>query len=152
MGPLWSAKLSNVLKLKPFHLAISVNDLGAARRFYRDVLGCAEGRSAENWIDFDFYGHQLVCHAAVTQSKGTSPTNLVDGEQVPVPHFGVVLGWDDWEVLAERLQSAAIDFLIEPTVRFAGQPGEQATMFLADPAGNMLEFKAMRNPENLFKT
>jgi len=137
------------MELNPFHLAIPVSDLDEAARFYGGVLGCPTGRSDKNWINFNLYGHQLVCHLSGRRTD-EPPTNLVDGEEVPVPHFGVVLDWTDWEKLAERLQAARIDFLIAPTVRFAGEPGEQATMFFADPAGNMLEFKAMRDPRNLF--
>ena len=137
------------MALRPFHLAIPVNDLGEARHFYGEVLGCAAGRSAERWVDYDFFGHQLVCHetgAAIVDL----PANHVDGEAVQVPHFGVVLEWQDWESLAERLRSFKVEFVIDPCIRFVGQPGEQATMFLADPAGNMLEFKAMRDPDHLF--
>jgi extradiol dioxygenase family protein len=137
------------MALSPFHLAIPVNDLEAARHFYGALLGCSAGRSSEHWADYDFFGHQLVCHetgAVVTDLR----TNLVDGEAVPVPHFGVVLDWQDWEALAERLRSFKVKFLIETTIRFVGKPGEQATMFLADPSGNMLEFKAMRDPDRLF--
>ena len=137
------------MALSPFHLAISVHDLDEARRFYGDVLGCPEGRSSGHWIDFNLNGHQLVCHETGL-APVELPTNPVDGEAVPVPHFGVVLAWHDWELLAERLRSAGVVFIINPTVRFLGQPGEQATMFFADPSGNMLEFKAMRDPERLF--
>src|SRR3954469_21614735 len=121
--------------LPPFHLAIPVDDLAAARRFYGGVLGCAEGRSADHWVDFDLHGHQIVAHLA-PESARRRATNPVDGEDVPVPHFGLVLEMHAWEALAERLQGAGVEFVIEPTVRFAGQPGEQATMFLLDPAGN----------------
>ena len=121
----------------------------AARRFYGELLGCPEGRSAEHWVDFDLHGHQIVAHLAPDQVRRRS-TNPVDGEDVPVPHFGLVLSMADWKKLAERLQEARVEFVIEPTVRFEGQPGEQATMFLLDPAGNALEFKAMANPANLF--
>jgi len=133
----------------PFHLAFPVDDLASARRFYGELLGCPEGRSAEHWVDFDFHGHQIVAHLAPEQVRARS-TNPVDGEEVPVPHFGLVLAMDEWKRLAERLQGAGLDFVIPPTVRFEGQPGEQATMFLLDPAGNALEFKAMANPANLF--
>jgi len=135
--------------MPPFHLAFPVDDLAAARRFYGELLGCPEGRSAEHWVDFNLHGHQIVAHLAPDQVRPRS-TNPVDGEDVPVPHFGLVLAMDDWKRLAERLQDAGIDFVIPPTVRFDGQPGEQATMFLLDPAGNALEFKAMANPANLF--
>lgn len=137
------------MTLAPFHLAFPVDDLAAARSFYGELLGCPEGRSAEDWIDFNLYGHQIVAHLApgAVRAKATNP---VDGEDVPVPHFGIVLGIDDWKKLAERLVEADMDFVIAPTVRFEGQPGEQATMFFLDPAGNALEFKAMANPANLF--
>lgn len=137
------------MTLSPFHLAFPVDDLAAARRFYGELLGCAEGRSAEEWVDFELYGHQIVAHAAPDMSTRRS-TNSVDGETVPVPHFGVVLPMDEWKRLAERLDEAGVEFVIRPTIRFEGQPGEQATMFFLDPSGNALEFKAMANPANLF--
>jgi uncharacterized protein len=137
------------MSLSPFHLAFPVDDLGAARRFYGELLGCPEGRSAEEWVDFDLRGHQIVAHLAPERVARRS-TNAVDGEEVPVPHFGLVLPIDEWRRLAERLQGAGVEFVIEPTVRFEGQPGEQATMFLLDPAGNALEFKAMADAANLF--
>jgi len=127
---------------QPFHLAIKVHDIAAARAFYGELLGCPEGRSAETWVDFDLYGHQLVCHLAPPARDGGIHHNPVDGDQVPVPHFGVVLEMPDWEALTERLQQAGIEFVIEPHVRFRGQPGEQATLFCLDPSGNALEFKA----------
>jgi extradiol dioxygenase family protein len=133
----------------PFHLAFPVDDLGAARRFYGDLLGCPEGRSSDRWIDFDLHGHQIVAHLAPDAAPRRA-SNPVDGEDVPVPHFGLVLAMDEWKALAERLRSAAVTFVIEPTIRFEGQAGEQATMFLLDPAGNALEFKAMADPANLF--
>jgi extradiol dioxygenase family protein len=133
----------------PFHLAFPVDDLAAARHFYGDLLGCPEGRSAEEWVDFDLYGHQVVAHLAPDAVRARS-TNSVDGDYVPVPHFGIVLPMEQWKALAERLQGAGVKFVIEPTIRFEGQPGEQATMFFLDPAGNALEFKAMANPANLF--
>ena len=137
------------MALPPFHLAFPVDDLAAARGFYGGLLGCREGRSADHWIDFDLRGHQIVAHLApdAARARATTP---VDGEDVPVPHFGLVLAMDEWKALAGRLQDAGTEFVIEPTVRFAGEPGEQATMFLLDPAGNALEFKAMANPSNLF--
>jgi extradiol dioxygenase family protein len=135
--------------MPPFHLAFPVDDLAAARRFYGELLGCPEGRSADEWVDFDLHGHQIVAHLAPDQ-VGRRSTNDVDGEHVPVPHFGLVLSMGDWKQLAEKLQAADVEFVIEPTVRFEGQPGEQATMFLLDPAGNALEFKAMANPAKLF--
>ena len=133
----------------PFHLAFPVDDLDAARAFYGGLLGCAEGRSSDHWIDFDFHGHQIVAHLS-PDAVPSRASNPVDGEEVPVPHFGLVLGMDEWRSLADRLSGAGVKFVIEPTVRFAGQPGEQATMFFYDPAGNALEFKAMANPANLF--
>jgi uncharacterized protein len=133
----------------PFHLAFPVHDLVAARAFYGELLGCPEGRSADHWIDFDFFGHQIVAHFA-PGAAGDAHRNPVDGEEVPVPHFGAVLAMAEWEDLAARLQEAGTDFVIPPTVRFRGEPGEQATMFFRDPSGNALEIKAMRDPANLF--
>jgi hypothetical protein len=135
--------------LPPFHLAFPVHDLEAARAFYGGVLGCPEGRSAAEWIDFDFFGHQIVAHLS-PDAKPRASHNPVDGHDVPVPHFGAVLSMAVWEALAEKLKIAGTEFVIEPTVRFRGQPGEQATMFFLDPSGNALEFKAMAKPENLF--
>lgn len=132
----------------PFHLAICVDDLDRARQFYGGLLGCPEGRSSERWIDFDLLGHQLVVHLA--ERTGQEQANPVDGHGVPVPHFGVVLEWEAWHVFAERLRSNGVEFVIEPYVRFAGQVGEQATLFFRDPAGNALEFKAFRDPGQLF--
>jgi extradiol dioxygenase family protein len=137
------------MSLPPFHFAFPVDDLSAARRFYGELLGCPEGRSADHWVDFDLYGHQIVAHWAPDAARGRA-TNPVDGEEVPVPHFGLVLPMEEWKTLAQRLQDAGVDFVIAPTVRFEGQPGEQATMFLLDPAGNALEFKAMADPAKLF--
>jgi extradiol dioxygenase family protein len=137
------------MALTPFHLAFPVDDLEAARSFYGGILGCPEGRSSDRWIDFDLRGHQIVAHLAPEAVRARA-SNAVDGEAVPVPHFGLVLGMDDWRGLAERLEAAGTEFVIAPTVRFEGEPGEQATMFLLDPAGNALEFKAMAEPENLF--
>ncbi len=133
--------------LTPFHLAIPVTDLAAAREFYVGVLGCAEGRSAAEWVDFDFFGHQLVCHLADLCDRRREPRaiNPVDGHDVPVPHFGMVLAMPDWEALAARLRAARVAFIIEPHVRFRGKQGEQATMFLLDPSGNAIEFKAFRD-------
>ena len=135
--------------LPPFHLAFRVDDLAAARRFYGELLGCPEGRSADHWIDFDLHGHQIVAHLAQDAAPRRA-SNPVDGEEVPVPHFGVVLPMRDWRALADRLRAAGVAFVIPPTIRFEGQPGEQATMFLLDPAGNALEFKAMADPAKLF--
>ena len=130
-------------QLRPFHLAVTVNDIAAARAFYRDVLGCGEGRSSDRWADFNLYGHQFVVH--LDEAKSPAPAhNPVDGHDVPVPHFGVVLTMPDFDALAHRLRAADTVFVIEPTVRFAGQTGEQATMFFQDPSGNALEFKADR--------
>ena len=137
------------MSLPPFHLAFPVDDLAAARRFYGEILGCPEGRSAAEWVDFDLYGHQVVAHLAPDAVRSRA-TNAVDGEHVPVPHFGIVLPMLQWQALAARLTDSDVKFLIPPTVRFAGQAGEQATMFFLDPAGNALEFKAMADPEKLF--
>ena len=137
------------MTLPPFHLAFPVDDLAAARRFYGGLLGCREGRSNEKWVDFDLHGHQIVAHLA-PDLVARRATNPVDGDAVPVPHFGLVLPMDEWKALAERLQAAGTKFVIEPTVRFEGQPGEQAAMFFLDPAGNALEFKAMADPAKLF--
>lgn len=134
--------------MRPFHLAFPVHDLAAARAFYGDVLGCAEGRSSDRWIDFDLYGHQIVAH--LSDAARAAATNPVDGHDVPVPHFGVVLTMDQWHALANRVSSAGVEFGIEPHVRFAGQPGEQATMFFRDPSGNALEFKAFADDSALF--
>lgn len=136
------------MTLAPFHLAFPVHDLDAARAFYGDLLGCAEGRSSDEWIDFDFHGHQIVAHR--TGEAGDRAATPVDGHDVPVPHFGLVLDMETWEKLAARLQDAGTRFVIEPTVRFKGRPGEQATMFLRDPSGNALEFKAFADPAQLF--
>ena len=132
-----------------FHLAFPVDDLAAARAFYGGLLGFPEGRSSDRWIDFDLRGHQIVAHLAPDALRARA-SNAVDGEDVPVPHFGLVLEMDEWRDLAERLEAAGTPFVIAPTIRFAGEPGEQATMFLLDPAGNALEFKAMAEPARLF--
>jgi extradiol dioxygenase family protein len=137
------------MSLPPFHLAFPVDDLSAARHFYGELLQCPEGRSSGEWIDFNLHGHQIVAHLAPGVARARA-SNAVDGEDVPVPHFGIVLPIAEWKALAERLVEAGTDFVIPPTVRFEGQPGEQATMFFLDPAGNALEFKAMANPRNLF--
>ena len=141
-------------QLTPFHLAFPVDDLAAARYFYGQVLGCREGRSSDEWIDFDLYGHQIVAHRIgnleVREQRGG--TNLVDGHDVPVPHFGVVLAPADWKALAGRLKAAGVQFVVEPHTRFVGQPGEQSTMFFLDPAGNALEFKSFQKMEQLFAT
>ena len=135
--------------LNPFHLAISVHNLELCRKFYGEVLGMEEGRSSTKWFDFNFYGHQLVIHETGTKNKLIH--NQVDGHGVPVPHFGVVLNMNDWEELAERLNSKSVNFVIEPYVRFKGEVGEQATMFFLDPSNNALEFKAFKTLENLFE-
>lgn len=132
----------------PFHLAFPVRDVESTRAFYAGVLGCPVGRSAERWIDFDFFGHQLSAHVA---DPGALATNEVDGDDVPVRHFGVVLSMQRWRELVERLRAAEIEFLIQPRIRFAGEVGEQATLFLRDPSGNALEFKAFADPQRLFQ-
>ena len=132
-----------------FHLAFPVRDLAEARAFYGDLLGCAEGRSSPDWIDFDFYGHQIVAHLSPDE-VGHRQTSAVDGEQVPVRHFGVILSLETWQDLADRLQAAGTQFIIAPQVRFKGQPGEQATLFFLDPSGNALEFKAFANDDMVF--
>jgi extradiol dioxygenase family protein len=137
--------------LRPFHLAFPVHDLAAARAFYGDTLGCPEGRSSDSWIDFDLFGHQIVAHLDPA-AKSVAVENPVDGHDVPVPHFGVVLTMDAWQALADRVKAAGIPFGIEPHIRFVGQPGEQATMFFRDPSGNALEFKAFANDSMLFAT
>jgi extradiol dioxygenase family protein len=134
-----------------FHLAFPVRDLGEARAFYGGLLGCREGRSSDDWVDFDFHGHQIVAHLAPGE-LGQGATNPVDGEDVPVRHFGVILSLPQWEALAERLQAAGTRFVIPPQVRFKGQPGEQATMFFLDPSGNALEFKAFADDAMVFAT
>jgi extradiol dioxygenase family protein len=138
-------------QLPPFHLAFPVNDLEAARRFYGEVIGCAEGRSDSQWIDFDFFGHQIVAHLDETAGSD-AVSNPVDGHDVPVPHFGAVLEWDAFHALKARLEAARIQWVLEPYIRFEGEPGEQATMFVRDPSGNALEFKAFRDPDQLFAT
>jgi uncharacterized protein len=134
-----------------FHLAIPVDDLGRARAFYGGVLGLSEGRSSDSWVDWNFYGHQVVTHHA-PPSPDTGHSNPVDGHDVPVPHFGLVLPIEEFHALADRLRAAGLEFVIEPYLRFAGEPGEQWTMFLCDPAGNALEFKAFRDESQLFAT
>ncbi|CAG0945416.1 MAG: hypothetical protein EFKGCFLK_02159 [Rhodocyclaceae bacterium] len=136
-------------ELPPFHLAFPVTDLARARQFYGKFLGCAEGRSSDEWVDFNFRGHQLVAHLVKTMS-GEEAVNLVEDMQVPARHFGLVLPMDEWQRLAERFRAAGMEFLIEPRVRFRDQPGEQATLFLRDPFGNALEFKAFSDPDRLF--
>lgn len=137
--------------LRPFHLALPVDDLERAREFYCELMGFGTGRTDERWIDLDFYGHQVTLHL-VDDHAGRDATNPVDGDAVPARHFGVVLDRDDWDRLAERLVAADIDFLIEPRIRFEGEVGEQATMFFRDPSGNALEFKSFRSLSQLFAT
>jgi extradiol dioxygenase family protein len=135
--------------IRPFHLAFPVTSLAKARSFYGDLLQCPEGRSSEHWVDFDLYGHQIVAHLA-PEEAGHRSTSQVDGDAVPVRHFGVVLPMPEWQALAERLRAAGTQFVIEPHVRFQGEVGEQATMFFLDPCGNALEFKAFNDLSQLF--
>jgi extradiol dioxygenase family protein len=137
--------------MAPFHLAFPVADLASTRDFYGRLLACPEGRSSEEWIDFNLYGHQIVAHLAPAKTEADHH-NAVDGHEVPVPHFGVVLPWDEFHALAARLRAHGVRFVIEPYVRFAGQVGEQATMFFRDPSGNALEFKSFRDLSQLFAT
>jgi uncharacterized protein len=134
--------------MPPFHLAIPVHDLAAARAFYGAIFSCREGRSSSEWVDFDFFGHQLVAH--LDRTRKPLHFNAVDGHDVPVPHFGVVLEWNEWTALADRLRVAGVRFVIAPGIRFAGEVGEQATMFFYDPSGNALEFKAFKDSSKLF--
>lgn len=137
-------------KVQPFHLAIPVTNLEENRNFYRDTLGCTEGRSSDHWVDFDFFGHQLVIHVQEPQPKPNSKGNPVDGKDVPIPHFGVVLEWEKFESFSQELKRKNIEFVIEPYIRFQGKTGEQATMFFKDPSGNALEFKSFKNIDQLF--
>jgi extradiol dioxygenase family protein len=138
-------------ELRPFHLAIPVNDLGAAHNFYTGLLGTGTGRTASRWVDLDFFGHQVTLH--LVDADGSSPeTNPVDGQNVPARHFGIVLDMADWQALADRLENAGTEFLISPRIRFRGEVGEQATMFLVDPSGNAIEFKSFADPGQLFAT
>ncbi len=137
------------MPISPFHLAIPVKEINETRTFYREIIGCEEGRSSDHWVDFNFYGHQLVIHISDNVNKADA-TNAVDGHDVPVPHFGIVLPYSEWESLAERISKAGIKFIIEPYIRFKGETGEQATMFFRDPSGNNLEFKAFKNMDQLF--
>ncbi len=141
--------MSSQAAMPPFHLAFPVRDIEEARQFYVGVLGCGEGRSAPDWVDFDFYGHQVVAHLAPNEC-GHTQTSAVDEHQVPVRHFGAVLSIPQWEALADKLRRAGTQFIIEPYIRFKGEVGEQATMFFLDPSGNAIEFKAFRNMESLF--
>jgi len=136
-------------KLTPFHLAVPVDNIAVCRKFYRKVLGCEEGRSSDHWVDFNLFGHQLVIHYK-EKSKQEIHTNNVDGKNVPVPHFGVVLEWDTFHKFSNELTKKGVEFIIEPYIRFKGQPGEQATMFFMDPAGNALEFKSFKDFNKIF--
>jgi extradiol dioxygenase family protein len=136
-------------QMQPFHLAFPVTSLAKARAFYGDLLGCPEGRSSDEWVDFNFYGHQIVAHLSPYEA-GHHNTSAVDGDNVPVRHFGLVMEMGQWEALAEKLKQAGTKFVIEPHIRFKGQVGEQATMFFLDPCGNAVEFKAFANPASLF--
>lgn len=138
------------MSLQPFHIAFPVDDLAAARHFYGTILGCPEGRSADHWIDFNLYGHQIVAHLKPSATPRAADTNPVDNHDVPIPHFGVVLSPSDWKQLADRVRAANIPFIIEPYTRFEGQVGEQSTMFFLDPAGNALEFKSFADLSQLF--
>ena len=136
--------------LQPFHLAIPVNDLDSSKNFYHHLLGCKVGRSCDEWIDFNFFGHQLVCHLSEKSSNEIS--NSVDFHEIPVPHFGLVLSWSDFKSITSDLSEKKIEFLIEPTIRFKDQVGEQAIAFLKDPSGNAIELKAFKNMDNLFRS
>lgn len=138
--------------IPPFHLAIPVHDLELNRQFYLNTLGCKQGRSSETWVDLDFYGHQLVIHYKPKEETSAVHHNPVDGKSVPVPHFGAVLPWEEFHDLAGRLQNKNIEFIIEPYIRFEGEPGEQATMFFNDPSGNAIEFKSFKDPSRIFAT
>jgi extradiol dioxygenase family protein len=140
------------MALAPFHLALPVDDLTAAAEFYGGVLQCPRGRSSPHWIDYDFFGHQLVVHLVATEALPSVARNPVDGEAVPASHFGAVLPWEAWDDLTRRLEAEQVPYAIGPTTRFAGRRGEQRTCFIRDPAGNHLEFKCFRNPEMLFAT
>ena len=136
--------------IRPFHLAIPVHDLEIAREFYGDILGCSTGRESENWIDFNFFGHQLVTHLDKNMNISDS-TNTVDGNRVPVPHFGIILKKKDWDTLAKKLSAANVDFIVEPRTRFKDNTGEQSTMFIKDPSGNALEFKSFHDDGHIFR-
>ena len=138
------------MSLRPFHLAFPVHDLDAARNFWGQTMGCPEGRSSDDWVDFDFYGHQIVAHLVTDRAPPDVGGNPVDGHHVPVPHFGIVLNMKDWLALADRLVKAGTTFIIEPCIRFKGEAGEQATMFFRDPSGNAIEMKAFEDLGQLF--
>jgi uncharacterized protein len=140
---------AGTMSIPPFHLAFPVHDLEAARAFYAGLLGCRTGREDARWIDFDFFGHQITAHLVDGDEAGAA-SNAVDGDEVPVRHFGAILGWDDWHALAERLGAAGVRFVIAPRIRFAGEVGEQATFFLRDPSSNALEFKSFKDPARIF--
>lgn len=148
-GAMGRFALHGTMTMEPFHLAFPVHDLEAARTFYVEVLGCRVGREDRHWIDFDFHGHQISAHL-VGATGAPSAVNPVDGDAVPVPHFGLVLEWRAWHALADRLREAGVTFRIAPRIRFSGLPGEQATFFLTDPSGNAVEFKSFREPARLF--
>ncbi|MGH7629500.1 MAG: VOC family protein [Gemmatimonadales bacterium] len=135
--------------MRPFHFAFFVRDLASTRRFYGDVLGCREGRSTDAWVDFDFFGSQISAHVTGPVTP-TTDAGVVDGVRVPMPHFGALLEWEEFQRVAERIRQESVRFIIEPRVRYAGQPGEQMTMFLRDPSGNALEFKSFRHAEHVF--
>lgn len=137
------------LSFPRFHLAFPVLDLEKTRSFYKDLLGCTEGRSSEIWVDFDFFGHQITAHL-YSGEEGIISTNPVDGENVPIRHFGAILEWEEWHKLAERLQKEEVEFLIKPQIRFRGKAGEQATLFIKDPSGNVLEFKSFQDQSQIF--
>jgi len=135
-----------------FHLALPIKDLEETRAFYRDIIGCEQGREAEHWIDFNFFGNQLSLHVKPEACETPAPSNAVDNKDVPVRHFGAVLNWGDWQALSKRLAQIGTEFIIEPYIRFKGETGEQATMFFLDPSGNALEFKSFKDPSQIFAT
>jgi uncharacterized protein len=139
------------MAIRPFHLAFPVKDLETTRKFYTEVLGCTVGRSADSWIDFDFYGHQISAHL-VPEAINDRRSSPVDGKNVPVSHWGVILEWRDWHVLSDKLAAVGTEFLISPYIRFQGEPGEQATMFFYDPSGNFMEFKSFKDDSHIFRT
>ena len=135
--------------LSPFHLAIPVNNIAKCKIFYKEILGCTEGRSSDNWVDFDLFGHQLVIHFQESNNKNLH-TNPVDGKDVPIPHFGVILEWENFKRFSSKLKKKGVEFIIKPYIRFEGEPGEQATMFFKDPSGNALEFKSFKDSSQIF--
>ena len=135
--------------LSPFHLAIPVNNIAKCKIFYKEILGCSEGRSSDNWVDFDLFGHQLVIHFQESNNKNLH-TNPVDGKDVPIPHFGVILEWENFKRFSSKLEKKGVEFIIKPYIRFEGEPGEQATMFFKDPSGNALEFKSFKDSSQIF--